>query len=287
MDASSGCVGFFDRCVSGGGQHPTYKRVRYSAPKNECCLNSASTINNKTCDPKFRAGPNSSDCDDVFQNYCDSLDKLKNDDKCKSWSVKNSQSYNNKVRQYCANNLSDQFCQDKAREIGGMDSAVNTFCASHENDPFCSCYNSIKSYNNSPENIKPRLIALSRPQCYVADCASGSGYQYENMRNSGACPSINVCINDLKVINSERLKLDNINMACDQNQTQSDQQTSEESNSVQNFSLDTLNTLDIMDIMGSDIFLVFIAIFALVILMSILIRKKKSFISNKEKSRNN
>jgi hypothetical protein len=288
MDSSSGCVeGFWKDCVSGGGQYPTYKRTKYSADKTSCCLNASSTEGNKTCDPKYRSGYRSGDCNDVFENYCNSLDKIKNDTKCKNWTTINKGSYDNKIRQYCANSMGDSFCQDKAREIGGMDSAVNSFCATHRDDPFCACYDGLRRYDSAQSTTREEVKAiLARPECYVSQCSSGAGYKYTNMRNSGSCPPANVCINDLKVINSENLQLKNVTMQCNQSISQNTPQSANTpvTNTPQSANTPVTNTPEntisydteetIIEGIDDEILFIFIAIFVFIIFGIILIRRR-------------
>ncbi len=269
-------------CVSGGGQYPTYKRTKYSADKTQCCLNAASTEGDKTCDPKYRSGYRSGDCNDVFDNYCSSLDRIKNDTKCKNWATVNPGSYNNKIRQYCTNNMGDQFCQDKAREIGGMDNAVNSFCATHRDDPFCACYDGLRRYDNALSTTREEVKAiLARPECYVSQCSSGAGYKYTNMRNGGSCPPANVCINDLKVIGSENLSLSNVNMSCNQSISQNNSSSSNpESNTpITNTPESSVSygiNETIIEGIDDDFLYIFIAILVFVIFGILLIRKNKS-----------
>lgn len=277
-----------NKCVSGGGQYPTYKRMKYLGDKTKCCLNASSTDDNKTCDPKYRSGYRSNDCNDVFESYCNSLTRLKDDDKCKNWATVNTGVYNQKVRDYCKNNMSDSFCQTKAREIGGMDDAVNTFCATHRNDPFCACYDGLRRFDTAQSTTREEVKAiLARPECYVSQCSSGLGYKYNNMRNSGSCPPANVCINDLKVINSENLKLNNVNMTCNQSIEQkigSTGNTSSGNTPITNTPITNTpnttnnydNTESIIEGIDDTILFIFLAILVFVIFGIILMKNKKT-----------
>jgi hypothetical protein len=235
------------KCASSGGGIPFYKRRGYLAPKDDCCFNPGTkTIGNKTCDPKYRSGPYSADCNDTYLNkcnnssqvftqkcidFCDSgrADKCKNilnnfcsgqmladgNQTCTNWCEKNPELCATRIREYCVDsNLDKQFCKDKLIKIGYSDNAVNDWCSSHPNDPFCACNKALK---DSDKISEPAVKAvLSRPECYVAECSSGAGYKYTNMRQSTSCPPVNVCVNKITVAGNEYANLQNVKQECNQ-----------------------------------------------------------------------
>ncbi|MGL5935116.1 MAG: hypothetical protein ACRCZI_05790 [Cetobacterium sp.] len=229
------------------GRIPHYRRKGYTAPKDDCCFEpGVKTIGNKTCDPKFRKGPYSADCEDVYLNKCNNAneifktncndfcdngrsDKCKNmlnyhctgkilsdgNATCSNWCDKNPELCNTRIREYCVgSNLDKQYCKDKLVKIGYSDDSVNQWCMTHANDPFCACFNAlIDSEKIEDKEVKK---VLARPECYVAACASGGGYRYTNMRDGESCPPVNVCVNKIIVAGNTYTNLENIKQECDQ-----------------------------------------------------------------------
>lgn len=253
------------------GTIPQYKRVSYNADPGQCCLgNGVNTVGNQTCDPKYRTGVYSPDCNDYYTNYCRIGDEIFTNPKCIQWSkiqqtdadsilnekcvgdhlktdictkwcLRNPSTCKANTRSYCQSdkfeNL-DNWCVTKAIEFGGMDYAVQQFCASHADVEFCSCY---KASSDSGAAKDPTLKAiLARPECYITKCASGGGYKNTNMRSSGACPSVNVCQNTLNAFGNTTTDLQNITQSCTQSQQsdtrQSDTRQSDTAAATSNFS---------------------------------------------------
>jgi hypothetical protein len=214
-DWGAGCSGFFWQCASVGGGIPYYKRVSYLAPKKQCCTGGGvTTIGDKTCHPDYLAGPNSTSCDDIFSAKCDTIEGVMTD-QCKTWCSRNSSKCDSKIREYCSlpGNLDNQVCKDKAVKIGDMDYAVDTWCASHPDDRFCSCYKAINTQVPEGSDIKR---ALSRPECYVTECSSGMGYKYTNMRDGKSCPTVEICDNSITVGSATSSVFKNITQTCNQ-----------------------------------------------------------------------
>jgi hypothetical protein len=215
MSVSSGCEGPFSGCVSGAGSHPMYTRVSYKAPQDACCTSGGvSTIGNLTCDPKYRGGPDTSACFSTFNTKC--VDSALAGSDCQTWCDKNQTDCLSRTRSYCnkGNNMGTQFCKDQAKMIGGMDLGVTNWCSGNKTDPFCSCYSAVNS--SSSEIIDPETKAiLSRPECYVTTCSSGTGYKYDSMKTSGSCPSVNLCKNTITIAgNLEGVDLNNVKQSC-------------------------------------------------------------------------
>src|SRR6476661_1605727 len=246
MKDAAGCTPD-NLCASGGGGIPYYKRVGYLAPKDQCCLNpGAKEINGKTCDPKYRGGAESAECAYIYQINCNDKDKIFGDtckafcnsgrdskcnnilnnlctgdilssgnETCTNWCDKNPELCKTRIRSYCqGNNLDKRYCKDKLIDMGYSDTPVNEWCASHVDDPFCACY---KALHDSGSTVDPTAKAvLSRPECYVSECASGLGYKYTNMRQGNVCPPANVCVNKIAVAGNEYANLQNVKQECNQ-----------------------------------------------------------------------
>ena len=222
MDTNFGCQGGIG-CAGGGGYHPNYRRTSYSANKDDCCKSSgAKTIGDRTCDPKYNAAGLSKDCSDTFSSFCvNSALKTRN---CKDWSILNKDAYNSRITDYCGENLSDSWCQDQMTILGGIDTKVRDYCSLNKSDPFCNCYTALAASSNEGMNAAS-AAALSRPECYVKSCSSGTGYKTTNMRTSGECPAVNLCNNIINLNDSVNIALTDIAQSCEQSQSQSTSQS--------------------------------------------------------------
>jgi hypothetical protein len=220
MDSSAGCLGFFDKCASGGGVLPQFYRNSYRADKNTCCTNGGGrTVGDLTCDPKYQGGPASGECNDVFATRCTPSMIANGDPQCNTWCANNRNTCNERTKEFCdSNNLAGdrgQFCKDRLIELGGADSQVNSFCASHTEDPFCACITSINTVlpTNADKNLQ---TVLANPQWYVKQCSAGNAYKTTNMRNSGQPPPLNICNNSIVVAGNNQVDLNNISQTCNQ-----------------------------------------------------------------------
>lgn len=220
MDSGFGCVGFFSECASGGGVIPKYTRNSYRAPKDACCTNGGGkTVGNLTCDPKYSGGPVTGECSDVFAARCTPAMIASGDAQCNTWCGTNRATCNERIKQYCtAENIAGpngQFCKDNLVELGGADSQVNKFCASHQDDPFCACMTSLNTVL-PPGSDKNLQTVLANPQWYVKQCSAGNAYKNTNMRNSGPQPPLNICNNSITVAGNNQVDLKNISQTCNQ-----------------------------------------------------------------------
>ena len=247
-DWGSGCTfegGF--KCSAVGGGVPYYKRTAYTAPKDNCCTNNGTkTVENRTCDPKYRRGPQASECYDTYNLKCDNPDEIFSnncktycdngksgrcgnllnkycsgallsggDPTCTNWCSQNPELCATRLREYCVgNNIDKQYCKDALVRIGGADAVVTAWCQNHPTDKFCSCFGAL----SDSTTIKDPVIkaVLSRPECYVGECSSGAGYKYTNMRQSGPCAPVNVCQNTINVVGNNYTDLRDINQTCNQ-----------------------------------------------------------------------
>lgn len=225
MDGPAGCEGIFHNCASAGGGYPYYKRTSYRAPTYECCTTGSRTIGDKTCDPKYSGGPNTSECGPSMTRLCDptsdvnrgSSDNLFSNPKCQAFCSLNKTNCESMYKNACSgDNLNSQRCKDKLIELGGSDTSVANWCNQgiNMNDPFCSCF---KALNAADEQTNGEVRSfLSRPECYTKQCSSGAGYKFTNMRNAQACPPVQNCINTLNIVGNTDLNLSQINQNCDQ-----------------------------------------------------------------------
>lgn len=255
MEKSDGSCDDSLRC-GWEGEVPQYKRTGYNAPVDDCCLNGVKTVGNKTCDPKYRDGYATSNCDSTYLNYCNSGTRIFDDPKCVSWinrvgtsadNILNNKCVGDKLttdicKKWCERNkaqcaanfksyckLPTQFtdgsyCKTQSMVPGfEVDDAVQTFCADHADDDFCACFKAVNQASSDAAIKDPTLRAiLARPECYVTKCSSGLGYQTSNMRNnlkSSTCPSVNVCQNTLNAMGNTSTDLANITQSCQQSQS--------------------------------------------------------------------
>jgi hypothetical protein len=226
MDGPAGCEeGFWKNCASSGGGFPIYKRTSYKAPTFECCATGNQTIGDKTCDPKY-SNSNSAECGSSMTRLCDptndlnkgSVDNLFTNPKCQAFCEQNDTNCKSMYRSACSgDNLNTKRCKDKLMELGGSDTTVSNWCNQGYNmdDPFCSCFKALSAANNQTDSTVRSYLA--RPECYITQCSSGSGYKTTNMRNGQACPPVQNCINTLNIVGNTDLDVSNINQTCDQN----------------------------------------------------------------------
>jgi hypothetical protein len=187
-----------------------------------CCTNGgAGSVGLVNCDSKYSAGPRTSNCNDVFTSRCTAEMIASGDEQCMTWCGINPALCNSLIVPYCsATNIGgdySQFCQEQLNQIGGgtIDQAVKTFCASHPADKFCTCITAVNSV--LPAGADPNLQAvLSKPHCYIKECAAGNAYKNTNMRNSGNCPPLEICNNTMNIGNNIGVNLSNISQTCNQ-----------------------------------------------------------------------
>jgi hypothetical protein len=246
------------------GTIPQYKRTSYTAPVDECCIKQAKTIGNKTCDPKYKDGYLSGNCDNTFSNYCANKgsgaltdDKCKawlnragsggdsvlnnvcvgnalTDDICQNWCLRNPEKCSTNFASYCSD--PDMFgdgsyCRVKSRDLGfEVDEAVRTFCVNNPEDEYCACYSALNDVESPAAKKDPTLKAiLARPECYITKCSSGLAYQTKNMRNNlktQGCPNVNICQNTVNALGNSSTELKNITQKCDQSQGSAPQKQS-------------------------------------------------------------
>lgn len=151
----------------------------------------------------------------MLNNYCTGQLLADGNTACRNWCDKNPELCSTRLREFCVgDNINKQYCKDALLRIGNADSAVNQWCQTHADDPFCACFTALI---DSEKITEPTVKAvLSRPECYVAQCASGSGYKYNNMRQGNSCPPVNVCINKIAVAGNEYANLQNVKQECNQ-----------------------------------------------------------------------
>lgn len=116
--------------------------------------------------------------------------------------------------------MNQQYCQDQAKSLGGMDAGVNNWCTNNSNNSFCTCYNAV--YNSTTEGLDPQeKLLLARPECYVSSCSSGVGYKYDSMKppSSGSCPNVNYCANKMTIVGNTDLNLSGVTQSCNQSIT--------------------------------------------------------------------
>ncbi len=295
------------------GTIPQYKRTSYSAPIDDCCLQQVKTINNKTCDPKYKDGYLTDNCNSTLSNYCSKKgSSALSDEKCKLWlnrvgttgdivlnNVCVGDSLTSDICQNwcarnpinCATNFKDycktgsmlekgSYCRTKSLEPGfEIDEPVGNFCAEHPNDEYCACYKAINDSTSEAAKKDPVIRSiLARPECYVTTCASGLAYQTKNMRNNlktQGCPNVNVCQNTLNSLGNTSSNLNNITQRCDQSQTESLQPNEVSESKSQ--SQDVLSQIENMDKNYFAIFLLIILVISLGVQSSA--NKKAPFVS--------
>ena len=303
MQNPSGCDDKGNCGVPGG--YPYYKRVSYNAPVYDCCTQGIRTIGPQTCDPEISGGNriNAPQCQSSISTHCSNANYLFNHQVCKDWCGANDKNcrtiYNDncsaemirdgnnqcvnwcesnrdlcdtKIRDFCkGSNIDSQFCKDKLIEYGGADSAVNAWCIDHIDDPFCACNKLLKQANEQTDDkTDPTIKAvLARPECYNSTCSSGSSYKNTNIRNAGACPSVNACVNQLISASNQNTSVSNIVQKCDQAITSTVQQktvsaTAPENNTTSKLIDDTEES----EWFDNNIFIIFI-VFIIFVLMGV------------------
>ncbi len=258
MERSDGSCDDAGRC-GWSGAIPQYRRRAYLAPADRCCETSSDMIENRTCDPKYRGGAESPDCDDYFRRTCTGQN-IFTDDKCmrwaervgagadgllntactgnnlektlcRNWCDRNLSQCVNNFRNYCTNPsqfAAGSYCAEQSLREGFevVDTPVNSFCNEHLDESFCAC---IKFLRQTPppgasDDLKR---VLSRPECYDAQCASGTAYKTLAMRQNlrtGACPNISLCRNEINILDTNNSKISELRQGCG---TPNDEKTEE------------------------------------------------------------
>jgi hypothetical protein len=229
FDSPTGCC--CGGCASAGGGYPFYQRNSYSANKTQCCMSGSTTVGGLTCDPSYNTMAASTACNDVFTETCTGALLSTDDPNCTTWCENNPAECDTLIQDFCTgSNLSLSYCQTKLQSIGGADTNVEAYCVSNPNDPFCSCINAVNASVTQTDSLTKEV--LSRPECYVTQCASGAGYKTTNMRTSGDCPPVNVCVNTMNVVGDVSTNLTGITQNCDQTITQAAQSSSSSGNTT-------------------------------------------------------
>jgi hypothetical protein len=95
------------------GKRGKVKRKSFKGDPSECCLanmerkDGNKTVGNFTCDPKYR-DPNSTDCTNIYADYCKQGDRMMTDTKCQYLAQSNSTLYNSLMKEKCN---TDQYYQ--------------------------------------------------------------------------------------------------------------------------------------------------------------------------------
>lgn len=151
INCSAGCDGV--DCCAVIGRGGTYRRTRYLADPVQCCLQSASMIGDKTCDPKYR-NPTSEDCFAAIKSYCIQGDRLFSEDVCKTWCAQNEQECFLYKQQLCDQSLGNAFCKTWCMQNHGYcDNSFKEYCATttKDVDPACGCIqSSLVQYKYNP-----------------------------------------------------------------------------------------------------------------------------------------
>lgn len=179
-------------CFSILGGSGYYTRKKYSANKCDCCLNELTTINGKTCDPKYRNIANK-DCSICVFNHCKKDFNIFEDERCKKWCITNKEKCNYIKKVICTNNknINNKHCLNWCMENQGQcDQSMKYFCDNPENYnlPICSCFNStLKNHNITPACERKcslfgyKTNSLSKtPKCDFIDCN-----MYLTFKNTG------------------------------------------------------------------------------------------------------
>jgi len=108
-DGEYGC-----ECPGGiGGRRGRVKRKAFKGDPSECCLanmerkDAKKIVGDYTCDPKYR-DPNSTDCTNIYADYCKEGDRMMTDAKCQYLAQSNSTLYNSLMKEKCN---TDQYYQ--------------------------------------------------------------------------------------------------------------------------------------------------------------------------------
>jgi len=141
----------------------------YQADKNKCCINSALTIDNYTCDPGYRS-MNSGDCINQMASLCGTASGFSsNKTACK------------------------EFCAIEAAGIKNTcDNLIYTYCESSDglSDTSCDCINNY----NSIEEAGLAIGVVGDTVCTYSKCQSGSNPILTSAMTNKDC-SICVAIN--------------------------------------------------------------------------------------------
>lgn len=133
------------------GKRGSIKRVAYKADPADCCINQTKISGNYTCDPKYRHGFTSSDCDNSMLNYCNSEDRWTSPI-CRQWvneSINVGRSVaNSYLNEWCSKgkNFDTNACQEWCSKVrsnptmrSACDQASLAFCKNYPQDNNCSC----------------------------------------------------------------------------------------------------------------------------------------------------
>lgn len=112
------------------------------------------------------------------------------------------------ISNYCSKNMNDQCKSYISSKPGEFDDVVQKWCATHLDDPFCSCYQPMP--DDTPAELK---ILQSKPQCWNKNC-NLSGYKNTNLRNDqSTCANIKVCNQNINSMqNTSTLNMNNLNV---------------------------------------------------------------------------
>jgi hypothetical protein len=213
-----------------------------------CC--SGSTMA-QDCNENYYQG--SPQCNNMLASNCTGEILFSNDgsskyNACNTWCSQNKEVCDSIKKSYCNNttNLALPVCQVFAQEVANsgdstFDSSVQTYCASHQGEPFCGCQMRELSYAGSDQGL---LKLLNAPQCYDATCIN-QGYENTkqiSFRKNGNCPT-SICSNSVNVSNVSSSNIKNIIASCD---SSSNASTSTTTNTTQNQS-NSVSSPEIVD----------------------------------------
>jgi hypothetical protein len=207
IGCSVGCDGI--SCCAIVGHTGTYKRTSYKADPKQCCLQSASTIGNLTCDPKYR-NPTSSNCYEYVKDYCLTGDNIFTADVCASWCANNVQECNQAKSKICndPSQFTNGYCKDWCLQNPGLcDTSATMYCSKDKTkDTFCSCLNSdLMKYKYNPlcedkncisHGYATQSMITSRGQgCQIVDCntyfnvSAGGKTEFQDLNIQQRCGS--------------------------------------------------------------------------------------------------
>lgn len=117
-----------------GGSRGKVKRSAFKGDPTQCCLanisrkDASKIVGDYTCDPIYR-DPNSTDCTNVYSDYCKVGDRILTDDKCKSLASSNFTLHKNIMKEKC--NLDEYYmnssCIDWCSNNSTECTKLNTF----------------------------------------------------------------------------------------------------------------------------------------------------------------
>lgn len=224
--------GLGDRCGTGGlvsqyggeydgasiaGKRGTVKRIAYKADPDTCCTTGASTLDGKTCDPRYRDLGTGS-CDNTMAQYCATNPTA---DRCKTWTtLRKAQAQpaiDAAMRIKCSagDAIKSSECLSWMSSRGAevrpwYDQTVASYCKANPTDQdFCGCY-------NLPKGVDEFAQIANQPYCFVQACANGKN-AYKSAAMSGDCASVQICKQTVNIASISDSTISNLQLSCDQN----------------------------------------------------------------------